>query len=235
MSNDFPVPSEPVTTPLGSAGDTDPARKHSEHHRDLGLALTDVLNVTARIVGFTVSGPPTSGIYEAGDVIVDQSGQMWISPAGGSPGTWLAVGSGRVIGGPVVLATNWTMTTAGTEEDVPGYNVSFTYDGRPVRIICQNPGVMQDQNALKIITMKLVRATDNAVQTQGFFSPPASANYLGGILLDTGPITAWKSDSVPFVVGTTYTVKVRITSQSGSKATLNGSTGGHHYLAVYSC
>src|SRR5687768_15699053 len=38
----FDEPSTPTTTALGSAGDTSPARKHSEHHRDLGDAIEAV-------------------------------------------------------------------------------------------------------------------------------------------------------------------------------------------------
>jgi len=37
--DDFDEPSTPTTTTLGSAGDSSPARKHSESHRDLGDAI----------------------------------------------------------------------------------------------------------------------------------------------------------------------------------------------------
>ena len=41
-----------------------------------------------RYVGGTVSGPPASGTFAAGDFIVDQSSQVWVCQAAGTPGTW---------------------------------------------------------------------------------------------------------------------------------------------------
>lgn len=40
-ANDYPVPSSPASTPLGSSGDAD--LKHSEHHDALGEAVTEAL------------------------------------------------------------------------------------------------------------------------------------------------------------------------------------------------
>ena len=42
-----------------------------------------------RYVGGTTSGAPTSGTFNAGDFIIDQTGVLWICTATGSPGTWV--------------------------------------------------------------------------------------------------------------------------------------------------
>jgi hypothetical protein len=43
---------------------------------------------TSRYVGATTSGAPTSGTFNVGDFIVDQTGTFWVCAIAGSPGTW---------------------------------------------------------------------------------------------------------------------------------------------------
>lgn len=45
----------------------------------------------ARLVGGTASGAPTTGTFEIGDVSVDQSGNLYVCTAAGTPGTWKSV------------------------------------------------------------------------------------------------------------------------------------------------
>ena len=47
----------------------------------------------SRHVGATAGGAPVSGTFIAGDTIVDTQGQAWICTIGGTPGTWIQVGS----------------------------------------------------------------------------------------------------------------------------------------------
>lgn len=49
--------------------------------------LTGATTAT-RYVGGTTSGAPTTGTFQTGDFIVDQTATIWICTAGGSPGTW---------------------------------------------------------------------------------------------------------------------------------------------------
>lgn len=59
----------------------------------LPLALTGATAAT-RYVGATTSGAPASGTFAVGDFIIDQSGQVYVCTAAGSPGTWTAIGAG---------------------------------------------------------------------------------------------------------------------------------------------
>lgn len=54
--------------------------------------LTGAANPT-RLVGATASGSPASGTFELADVVIDQTGVVWICTAAGTPGTWKQVGS----------------------------------------------------------------------------------------------------------------------------------------------
>jgi hypothetical protein len=45
-----------------------------------------------RYAGATTSGHPASGVFAAGDYVVDQTGVFWICVAPGTPGTWAEVG-----------------------------------------------------------------------------------------------------------------------------------------------
>jgi hypothetical protein len=60
------------------------------------LTASGLTGATAamRLVGATASGAPTSGTFALGDVVVDQSGKLWVCTAAGTPGTWAAVGAG---------------------------------------------------------------------------------------------------------------------------------------------
>lgn len=42
----------------------------------------------SRLVGATTSGKPVSGTFVKGDMVVDQTGKIWINTTAGSPGTW---------------------------------------------------------------------------------------------------------------------------------------------------
>lgn len=59
------------------------------------LSLAGLTGATAasRLVGATTSGKPASGTFSKGDVVVDQTGNMWVNTVAGSPGTWADVGS----------------------------------------------------------------------------------------------------------------------------------------------
>jgi len=51
----------------------------------------------SRYAGATVSGPPSSGTFGAGDWVIDQSGAVQICTAAGTPGTWAAVGAAAAL------------------------------------------------------------------------------------------------------------------------------------------
>lgn len=50
--------------------------------------------LSARLVGATASGPPTSGTFASQDMVIDAVGAIYICTAGGTPGTWVAVSGG---------------------------------------------------------------------------------------------------------------------------------------------
>lgn len=58
------------------------------------LSLTGITGavIAVRLVGGTAGGPPTTGTFVTGDFVVTTLGNLWVCTAGGSPGTWVAVG-----------------------------------------------------------------------------------------------------------------------------------------------
>lgn len=140
------------------------------------------------------------------------------------------LGSGQVLAS-TFSAANFTMTTAATLEDVSGLSLTFTPDGRPVRLVMTPCCVSQDQASLKLITLTLCRSSDNAIQETALVTTSVSGE-LKSMQIDTGPLLAWPSDSVAFVIGTPLTVKLRLTSGSSSKATLGGGSTPYCLYAV---
>lgn len=60
------------------------------------ISTTGLTGATAasRLVGATTSGAPASGTFVKGDVVIDQTGKVWINTTAGSPGTFTQVGGG---------------------------------------------------------------------------------------------------------------------------------------------
>jgi hypothetical protein len=50
-------------------------------------------HINTRFAGSTTSGAPTTGAFQLGDFVIDQTGNVWICTAAGSPGTWVRAGS----------------------------------------------------------------------------------------------------------------------------------------------
>ncbi len=47
----------------------------------------------SRYAGATTSGSPSSGTFDLGDFVIDQSGKVWICTTAGTPGTWTQAGT----------------------------------------------------------------------------------------------------------------------------------------------
>jgi hypothetical protein len=73
----------------------------------------------SRHVGATGSGAPSTGTFNVGDYVVDQSGTMYVCTVSGSPGTWAEVGSTQAngltvtAGGETITAGGLTITAGG--------------------------------------------------------------------------------------------------------------------------
>lgn len=58
------------------------------------ISSTGLSGATAafRLAGATTAGAPTSGTFAKGDMVIDQTGRIWINTTAGSPGTWTNAG-----------------------------------------------------------------------------------------------------------------------------------------------
>lgn len=187
----------------------------------------------ARFVGIlSDAGPPVAGdgTFVAGDVVFDTAGQEYLCTAGGTPGTWVAVGSGRVIGGPVALATTFTQTTSATAEDIPGMSLSFTYDGRPIEMVVDGGASLSHDvtSTFRNLQLAIQRSSDSATQISALANSTCGASTFtqasSSVHVMSGPLTAWPSDSAAFVVGTSYTIKLNYTVVTGGKGRVVAST-----------
>jgi len=76
------------------------------------LKITGLTGATAsssRLVGTTTSGPPVSGTFAVGDMVIDQTATIWFCTTAGTPGTWVNVV-------PNSLVVRSATATAGTGE-----------------------------------------------------------------------------------------------------------------------
>lgn len=58
------------------------------------IATAGLTGATAasRLVGATTSGAPATGTFAKGDLVIDQTGRIWINTTAGTPGTWTNAG-----------------------------------------------------------------------------------------------------------------------------------------------
>jgi hypothetical protein len=64
------------------------------------LKITGLTGATAsssRLVGTTTSGPPVSGTFAVGDMVIDQTATIWFCNGAGTPGTWLTVTANSLV------------------------------------------------------------------------------------------------------------------------------------------
>lgn len=198
---------------VAPASETAPLTTNDPRANILPGRFLGVLNHTGAPVG-------ADGTFAVGDFVFDSAGQEWLNTVAGSPGTWVAVGSGRVLAS-VALAAQFTMAVDATVEDVTGASVTFTYDGRPVRFVLTPVYSGTDDAGYKVITTTICRSSDNAIQVSHLRGATSSLDT-DTVQMDSGPLTAWPSDSVAFVVGTAYTIKLRLLTGASAKAILYG-------------
>ncbi len=88
----------------------------------------------AQLVGSNASGAPTTGSHVVGEVAVDQTGNLWVCTAAGTPGTWTPPGGGIEL----AYAENITGTTqvigAGGNADITNCSITIPPWSRPVYI-----------------------------------------------------------------------------------------------------
>ena len=81
--------------------------------------LTGAANTT-RLAGSTTSGAPTTGTWNLGDIVTDQTGKLWICTTAGSPGTWTQVGGAAAATNPWqfdVTSSTYGAAGDGTTDD----------------------------------------------------------------------------------------------------------------------
>jgi hypothetical protein len=82
------------------------------------VAVNGATGATAgtRLAGATASGHPTTGTFLTGDVVPDQTGDIWICTAGGTPGSWAKAGAAAASVGDVqpqdIGLMGWTANPA---------------------------------------------------------------------------------------------------------------------------
>ena len=131
------------------------------------------------------------------------------------------------------ITTQFTMSAAGTAEDIPTALLAPVFDGRPLMFKTTPLCTSEDTaSAGKLITLTLRRQSDSAIQQYAYREQEtALANQIQPHKLEAGPFTAWPSDGTPFVVGEVIGAKLNLTSAAGTKASTNGATQAFTFYA----
>lgn len=112
-----------------------------------GATATSGLVGMSAAPGSTTGGPPTTGTWVAGDLMVDPVLLcLWICTTGGTPGTWFRVGGGNTAGGLTLedLGQPFVTRTGRTGFDV------VIFGGQSGQIVLQFPGANPALSAITI-------------------------------------------------------------------------------------
>jgi hypothetical protein len=72
--------------------------------------ITGATTGSTRLAGQTAAGPPTTGTFLTGDLVYDALSNLWFCTAGGSPGTWTAVGGRALLSKQSGVSANYSYT-----------------------------------------------------------------------------------------------------------------------------
>ena len=142
---------------------------------------------SSRYVGATTGGSPTSGTFNVGDYVVDQTGKIWICTTAGSPGTWTQVGSGGSRG--PTLPTDVENYSNTNQDGYPATMNAATNTGIGTGLLLSLNGLpaVLPGNSFDTIT---VNNSSITAMSQIFFSPKLN-EYVGGsvLMIFEGPRT----------------------------------------------
>ena len=155
----------------------------------------------------TTSGAPTTGTYSLPAIAVDDTGQVWVLTAAGTPGTWIAAGSGTR-SGPAESATSFS-TASTSYVDYTGLSFSVTADGvSGLSLVAYAP---------------LLTCTSAAAVSIGIFE--------GATLIESGTaqLAASASQNLPVLAEITpsagpHTYKAMMKTSAGTATSNTGST-----------
>jgi len=87
--------------------------------------------VAGEFGGSTASGPPATGTWKIGAFVTDQTGNVWVCTAAGTPGTWAGFPRGELASAH--LASNFS-TTSTSFVDLTGLSLAVTVASRPLNV-----------------------------------------------------------------------------------------------------
>ncbi len=116
------------------------------------VGITGAVTAT-RYAGGTASVAPTTGTFSTGDFVISANGNIWVCTAGGTPGTWVQVGS------YLLTATNTWSGTSNTFSTSTVFNAAMTGSGTINLSGTGSSGVAGTFTATALIASGLTGAT----------------------------------------------------------------------------
>lgn len=112
-----------------------------------GATATSGLVGMSAVIGAATGGPPTSGTWALGDLMVDPVLLcLWVCTTAGTPGTWFRIGGGATAGS---LATETTGQGLTTRSGRTGFDV-VSFDASNGQAVLTFPGANPAQSAITI-------------------------------------------------------------------------------------
>lgn len=178
---------------------------------------------SSRYVGATLTGAPTSGTFATGDYVVALNGAIWVCTSGGSPGTWVQIGSGG--GGTTITVA---MASISTQQSVAQTEVRINFNN-----VLADPDNAITTGANWVFTApddgKYIFNISIGRQTSGELFATAyhnGAQYPTGISLQAPATTSWNSIRVNYAapMSSGDTMYITLRSPSGTANTWIGPT-----------
>lgn len=208
---------QPAPTSQGAGVNAKASAADHTHGQPTLFAPTGLAGAVSasRYAGATASGAPGSGTFATGDYVVDQTGSFWICTTGGSPGTWIQVVAGSVVGGGNANQSNLLMPSGALQETFPRWLASSSISpSTGVVILTAIP--LPKNTVVTNITMCTGTLGESGASNGWYALCDSTGKVLGVTAAQTG--NTWASNAT------------LITIALGSPVTI--STAGAYYLAV---
>lgn len=154
------------------------------------------------------AGPPTTGTHAQYDIARDLTGQEWICVSAGTPGTWVAVGSGQQLYIAKTTATFDIKAVGTTETDVTNLACPVPATSRPFKLhtyltLANASGTAAANSLVQV----MVVITDNSNNRLGYGSDTHVAITTTSSTRRS-IIDVWTEEQAPISSTTTYKVRV---------------------------
>lgn len=208
----------------------------------LKIAGASPANTASRLVGAMAAGPPASGTWAQYDRVVDLTGIEWLCISAGTPGTWIAMGTGQQLAIAKSTASFDVQAQGITPADVTSISITVQPTSRPFKLHAYLMCASNSGTAAANATLQMIfHITDNSNNILGYGADTHVAiTNVSSVRRST--VDVWTEEQAAIAVATTYKLRARTGAAVPANWSIAQLQGGYgfspakpYYLEAIAC